>query len=87
MSDCIAIDRRQRLAATLLLAAFDLPAPAGAAARQLIVAAKACPGVKIDELPNLGPGSRRACLATARELIDEMIDEIDRDPARADPLP
>lgn len=78
------IDRRQRLAATLLFSAFDLPAPADIAARQLVAAARLCPGVTMDEIPSLGPGSRRNCLVAARDLIDEIVDDLDSDQTRAD---
>ena len=67
------LDRRARLAATHLLMAFDLPAPAGAAAAQMIEAAKVCPGVTMDEVPLMGGGQRRACLERARDLIGEML--------------
>lgn len=70
------IDRRQRLAACMLLSAMDLPAPAGDAARQLIEAADVCPGVTIGDLPPLGPGSRRLFLQRASDLIDEMLAEL-----------
>ena len=86
MTDALTLDRRQQLAAAQLLMAFDLPAPMAAASRQMIEAARVCPGLTMGELPNLGPGSRRACLAAARDLIDELIDEIDNDPDRSDPV-
>jgi hypothetical protein len=70
------IDRRQKLAACLLLAAIDPPVPAAVAAYQLIEAARVCPGVTLDELPGLWPGSRRDFLARAGALIEEMLVEI-----------
>ena len=70
------IDRRQKLAACLLLSAVDLPMRADAAACHLLEAARVCPGVKLHELPDLGPGSRREYLLRAAALIDEMLVEI-----------
>lgn len=67
------LDRRARLAAAHLLMAFDLPAPADAAVAQMSAAAKACPGLKMDEIPMMGSGQRRACLERARDLIGEML--------------
>ncbi len=76
------LDRRARLAATNLLMAFDLPAPADQASRQMITAAKCCPGVTMDEIAPLGRNQRLACLHKARLLIEEMLAEL---PAETDP--
>lgn len=76
MTDAIVIDRRQRVAAVLCLAAIDLPQPAGDYARHVMDAAKLCPGITMNELPDLNSNARRACLERARGLIDEMLAEI-----------
>jgi hypothetical protein len=61
----------QRLAACILLSAFDLPAEAALAARTMIAAAKVYPGVTIDKVVL---GDRRAALLRARALIDDLIE-------------
>ncbi|MGQ3018759.1 hypothetical protein [Phenylobacterium sp.] len=66
------LDRRQRLAAALCLAAIDLPANAVAAGRQLMQAASVCPGVTMDEIPT---NSRREALTKARDILNELISE------------
>lgn len=66
------LDRRQRLAAALSLAAIDLPANAVDAARQLMQAASVCPGVTMDEIPT---NSRREALTKARDILNELISE------------
>jgi hypothetical protein len=68
------LDRRQRLAAVILLSAVDLPQPLPDVAVMWMAAAKNLPGVKVDEL-TMGEG-RRAGLELARALIDEMLKEI-----------
>lgn len=66
------LDRRQRLAACLLLAAIPLPAEADRIASAWNSAAAVCPGVKAAEVPI---GDRTACLRLARDLIDQLIEE------------
>lgn len=73
----IEIDRRQRLIATLALSAIDLPQPAREMANQLIAAAKITPGVTMDEVPTMDGRGRRRCLMRIRDLVDEMLEEID----------
>lgn len=77
MKTPIEIDRRQRLVATLMFSAIDLPQPAGEMAQQLIIAAKMTPGVTMDEVPTMDSRGRRRCLVRARDLINEMLEEID----------
>ncbi len=67
------LDRRARLAAAHLLMAFDLPAEANAACKQMIEAAKVCPGLTTGDIPDMGSHSRAAFLERARALIDEML--------------
>lgn len=69
------IDRRQRKAACLLLMAFNLPAEARAAARQMQQAARVCPGIKMDEIGSMGSSSRLENLHRARILIEELLAE------------
>lgn len=69
-----AIDRRQRVAAAILLAAIDLPAPMDVVGRLWGRAAAVCPGITVDELP-IGQ-SRRVMLTAARNLIDEMLGDV-----------
>jgi len=66
------IDRRQRLAAALLLSAVELPADASNVALLWMVAARVCPGVTVAEL---ALGHRRAALERARELVEELLAE------------
>lgn len=68
------LDRRQRLAATILMIAVDLPQPAADFAKLSMLAAKLTPGVTLDEAPWNG---RRAGLLRARALIDAMLEEDD----------
>jgi len=69
----IELDRRQRLAAAVLLAAVDLPQQAAGLAALWIDAGRICPGVGIDEI---SPGDGRlALLVKARDLVQQMIDE------------
>lgn len=76
MKGAVELDRRQRLAACLMLSAVDLPAPAGEVAQLLCAAAKVCPGVTMNELPSMGHDSRRRFLERARDLIDEVLAEV-----------
>ena len=66
------LDRRQRLAAALCLAAIDLPAEMDAWGRQLKQASSVCPGVTIGEIPTK---SRREALTKARDILNELISE------------
>jgi hypothetical protein len=66
------IDRRQRLAACLLLSAVELPAEAGQVARLWMSAAKVCPGVSVAEARL---GHRREALEAARDLIEDLLSE------------
>lgn len=65
------LDRRQRLAATILMSAVDLPQPASDFARLTIAAAKLTPGCDVKEAM-FGAGRRRM-LERARALINEML--------------
>lgn len=65
------LDGRQRLAATILMAAVDLPQPAGDYAKVMIAAAKLTPGCTVEEAM-IGKGRQRM-LERARALIDEML--------------
>lgn len=67
------LDRRQRLAATILMSAVDLPQPLPEFAKLTLAAARLTPGCKVCEAM-LGAG-RRAALERARGLIDEMLGE------------
>lgn len=73
----IEIDRRQRLVAALMVMGFDLPQPMREAAQAMQLAGKLCPGLKADEIPMQGSRNRRLALKRARDLIDEMLEEID----------
>lgn len=73
----IEIDRRQRVVAALAVCAIDLPQPLPDFAQHMKAAAEVCPGIKADEIPMQGARNRRRCLARARDLIDEMLEEID----------
>lgn len=72
----VEIDRRQRLAAAALLMAFDLPQEMSVAARSMIEATDACPGMTTGEMPPMNSDGRRTALQMARHLIDEMLDEM-----------
>lgn len=74
----IEIDRRQRVVAALALCATDLPQPMGEFGQLMLEATSVCPGIKADEIPMQGARNRRLCLKRARDLLDEMIEEIDR---------
>lgn len=67
------LDRRQRLAAAILLSAIDLPAPLPAYAQHALEAAKVCPGLNVAEAA-FGAG-RVAGLLKARDLVDELLAE------------
>ena len=70
------IDRRQRLAAAMLLGAFPLPAPMPDATKAIMAAAKVCPGVTTGDVHF---GDRRGALQSARALIDELLSELPQD--------
>ncbi len=72
----LGIDRRQRIAASMLLMGFDLPAEAEAASKQMIEAAEVCPGITMGDMAPMGKAGRFNALAAARALIDEMLEEI-----------
>ena len=69
----IPLDRRQTLAASLLMAAVDWPQQLDLVAELWIKAAELTPGCTVDEL--LINGGRRVMLSRARDLIDEMLAE------------
>lgn len=71
----VEIDRRQRVAAALLMMGFDLPQEMTAAARSMLAAARLCPGLSTGELVPMNSQSRRAALQRARAIIDEMLAE------------
>ena len=71
------VDRRQRLAAAILLSAIDLPAPAATAAKTYMAAAKVCPGVTVADVRL---GHRRDGLRRAARLIAELLAELDATP-------
>lgn len=75
----IAMDRRQCLAACILLSAVDLPQPADKVAQLWLNAAHACPGVTTAEV-DLGAG-RLAQLQQVRRLVEAMISDCP-DPAQ-----
>jgi hypothetical protein len=68
------LDRRQKLAAAILMSAVDLPQPLGDFGKLTLAAAKLCPGCGVDEI-RYGQG-RRVALTQARSLIDEMLAEM-----------
>lgn len=70
------IDRRQRLAAALLLMAFDLPQEMRAASLTMLEAARLCPGLTTGEIGGMGGHQRVAMLERAKSLIEEMVAEI-----------
>lgn len=71
----LGIDRRQRVAAAQLLCAFTLPAPAERVAAQIIDASACCPGLTMGEI---SLGNRQTALVLARQLIDELLQEIEQ---------
>jgi hypothetical protein len=66
-------DRRQRVAAALLITAIDLPAPLDKVAGLALTAGRICPDMSVQE-SMMGSGRRRQ-LEAARRLIDDMLDE------------
>lgn len=70
-----ALDPRQQEAAALLLSAIDLPAPAYHVVRIWRRAAQVCPGITIDQALL---GDRRAQLEKARDLIDQVLSEMEQ---------
>lgn len=70
------IDWRQRHAAALLLVAFDLPAPLHAASEAMIEAARVAYGLTVDQVNMIEGANRLANLTAARDLIDDMIEEL-----------
>lgn len=72
----LGIDRRQRIAASMLLLGFDLPADAETVSKQMIEAAGVCPGLTMGDVAPMGQGGRRNSLRAARKLIDEMLAEL-----------
>lgn len=69
------LDHRQREAASILLAAVDLPQEGRKVARLWMAAARVCPGISV-EAAMLGHG-RRASLRRVRELVDQMLRELE----------
>ena len=67
------VDRRQRIAACILLSAIDLPANATDAAKTFIAAAKVCPRITVAEACL---GNRREGLERAAALIAELLAEL-----------
>lgn len=80
----VQIDRRQRLAAAALLMAFDLPQEMSVAARSMIEATDACPGMTTGEMPPMNSDGRRAALEMAKGLVEDMLAEIEATPALDD---
>ena len=68
------IDRRQRVAACILLSAIDLPAPARETARAWVAAARVCPRISVEEACL---GNRRAGLERVAALVAELLAEAD----------
>ena len=73
----VEIDRRQRVAAAMLLMGFDLPQDAISAARTMIEASRVCPGMTTGDMAPMGTQGRREALEAVRKLVDEMLSEID----------
>lgn len=71
------IDQRQRLAAALLLMGFDLPQEMTMFSASMLEAAEICPGIKMGQIPIETKG-RRIALEKARELIDQMLGEMEQ---------
>lgn len=69
------LDRRQRVAAAILLTAVNLPANMDALGRLALAAADVCPGIDVGEI-KFGQGLRTGLLS-ARALIDEMLTEME----------
>lgn len=72
----IAMDRRQCLAAAILLSAVDLPQPADKVAQLWLDAARVCPGITTGEV-SLGAG-RVAQLQQVQRLVADMLEQADR---------
>jgi hypothetical protein len=72
----LGIDRRQRIAASMLLLGFDLPAESEPVCKQMIEAAGVCPGLTMGDVAPMGKQGRRSALTAARQLIDEMLAEL-----------
>lgn len=72
----IEVDRRQRLAAALLIMGFDLPQEAMAACQSMLEASRLCPGMTTGDMAPMNGQARRTSLEMARGLIDEMLDEM-----------
>lgn len=70
-------DRRQLQAAAILVMAIDLPAPMYLVGDRMKLAAEICPGISLEELgPLSGEAARLHALVKARDLINEMIEEL-----------
>lgn len=78
-SDGVVIDRRQRLAAAALLCGFDLPQEGRAAVSSYFEASVVCPGLTTGDIPQDRTQGRRNALIKARDLIAEMLAEIDEE--------
>lgn len=74
----VEIDRRQRVAAAMLLMGFDLPQDAISAARTMIEASRVCSGMTTGDMAPMGAQGRREALEAVRKLVDEMLSEIGR---------
>jgi len=72
----IVMDRRQCLAAAILLSAVDLPQPADKVAQLWLDAARVCPGITTGEV-SLGAG-RVAQLQQVQRLVADMLAQADR---------
>lgn len=68
------LDRRQRVAAAILMSAVDLPQPLPEFSQLCLKAARLAPGLSVQDAM-VGQG-RRACLEQARDLINAMLEEI-----------
>lgn len=75
--DTVIIDRRQRLAAAALLLAFDLPQNLHATSKSMLEAAHVCPGMTTGDLGGMGQQGKASHLRAARDLIDEMLREME----------
>lgn len=73
--DGVEIDRRQRVAATLLLMAFDLPQEMTKAARTMAEAARVCPGITTGDIGGMGNHNRLRILERARDMVEQLIAE------------
>jgi len=83
LADGVELDRRQRLAAALLIMGFDLPQEMAKAARTMMEAARVCPGLHTGDIGTMGGQTRRSALSRAQGIIGEMLAEMDGvDPAQ-----